>query len=295
MIGPTREALADLDAKVKEALASGDESRLRVLGYGEISTVVALTVPEGTFACKRLPPFDGRQRYEAYARVFESYVSALTARGVVPVESQLSVLDGEGGTVVAYCVQPILSPDALLPKYFAECSVDEARAIFRRIASAIDGAVDSRLGIDGQLSNWTVSGGELRYLDLTTPLVRDEHGKDQLDVGLFLASLPWALRGFVRRFRLAEILDKYFVPRGVMLDLLGNLHKERLGHLIAPFLDELGDRYAPRITLAETKAYYADDARTWSLLLRVRRLDRFWQRHARRRPYPFLLPGDIRR
>jgi hypothetical protein len=30
-------------------------------------------------------------------------------------------------------------------------------------------------------------------------------------------------------------------------------------------------------------------------MLRVRRADRWWQRHIRRRTYPFLLPGSIRR
>jgi hypothetical protein len=33
----------------------------------------------------------------------------------------------------------------------------------------------------------------------------------------------------------------------------------------------------------------------WALLQRARRVDRAWQRHVRRRPYPFLLPGPVDR
>ena len=40
---------------------------------------------------------------------------------------------------------------------------------------------------------------------------------------------------------------------------------------------------------------YASDARLWEVLLRLRRLDRAWQRRVRRREYPFLLPGRIDR
>jgi hypothetical protein len=43
------------------------------------------------------------------------------------------------------------------------------------------------------------------------------------------------------------------------------------------------------------RRYYRSDARLWGVLLRIRRLDRAWQRHVRRRSYPFLLPQRIER
>lgn len=295
MSGPSQEALLELEAKVLHAMATGDESGVRVLGYGEISTVVAVTVPEGTFACKRLPPFDSRARFDAYARVFEDYVRSLREGGVQAVESQLHTIEAADGRVTAYCVQPILDPKELLPNHLRGCTEEEARAIFRKIVAAVDSAASPRLGIDGQLSNWTWRAGELGYLDLTTPMVRDEKGVEALDMDLFLASLPWALRGLVKWLLVKDILDKYFVPRGIVLDLLGNLYKERLEALIPAFLEELGTRYTPVITVKEARSYYQDDARTWSFLLAVRRADRFWQRSVRRRIYPFLLPGPIAR
>jgi hypothetical protein len=51
----------------------------------------------------------------------------------------------------------------------------------------------------------------------------------------------------------------------------------------------------PVIDRDEVVRWYRSDARTWEALLRLRRTDRWWQRHVRRRPYPFLLPGRIER
>ena len=85
-------------------------------------------------------------------------------------------------------------------------------------------------------------------------------------------------------------------PRGAcVLDLLGNLIKEGLGER----LPELRARSPPGASASpsastRSAATTRDDARTWRLLQRLRRLDRAWQRHVRRRPYPFLLPGPVR-
>jgi len=113
--------------------------------------------------------------------------------------------------------------------------------------------------------------------------------------GSALASLPWALRGVVRRFMLSGILATYYDARSVLLDAAANLHKERLLPLLPRFLGEINARVSPSIDEDEVTRYYRNDARTWTLLQRLRRLDRGWQLHVRRRSYPFLLPGRIAR
>jgi hypothetical protein len=292
---PSAEALRGLEERASAALARGDEHELEILGYGEISCVLALDDGGERYACKRLPPFHDRARFERYHAVFERYLGELREGGVVPLDSEMVAVPRPDGDLGVYVVQPRQPKPTLLVPYLAQATEAEAARVFGVVLDAILTTVQPTRGLDGQLSNWVWAEGGLRYLDVTTPMLRDTQGRDLLDVELFLASLPWALRGAVRRFMLAEILDKYFDRRGVVLDLLGNLFKEGLERLLPAFLAAANERLAPALTASEVWRYYDGDAGTWALLLRIRRMDRWWQRAVRRRTYPFLLPGPIER
>jgi len=285
--------LAALEAEVVRAFATGDAGGLRVLGYGEISSVIAWPTAGGEVATKRLPPFRSAEQLASYRACLDDYLVALAAAGIDPVATELrSLPDGAG--LVAYLVQPILPGDALGPARLAAATEAEAVALFDQVLDAIVAFVADGRGLDGQLSNW-VFGERLAYLDVSTPLLRDSDGHERLDQKLFMASLPWAVRPVVRRFLLQDILDKYYQPRGVVLDLLGNLYKERLDPLIPALLPRANARLDQPIEPREIERYYRGDARSWALLQRLRKVDRAWQRHVRRRPYPFLLPGPITR
>jgi hypothetical protein len=286
------EALEALDQLLVHALETGDVSQLSLLGYGEISCVLAV---DATRAAKPLPPFRDAAAVERYRRTFRAYLEGLTQRGIPPLPSTLHVVERPGGLPVVWCVQPRLSGEALLPNVLRLRPEAEGGALFEEVVDRLHGAVDGTFGVDGQLSNWALMDGELRYLDVTTPMMRDATGAEMLDTSLFLASLPALLRPAVRRFALRSILDKYYDPRGVLLDLLGNLLKERLDPLLPPFLEQANRRVTAPITVTEVRRYYAADARLWSLMQRLRRIDRQWQTRVRRRPYPFLLPGRIER
>ena len=114
-------------------------------------------------------------------------------------------------------------------------------------------------------------------------------------MGLLLRALPAVLRPAVRRWVVPDLLRRYRDPRSVVLDLLGNLLKERLDPWVPVALERVGGRLSPAVGEAEVRRVYASDARLWEVLLRLRRLDRAWQRRVRRREYPFLLPGRIDR
>jgi hypothetical protein len=163
------------------------------------------------------------------------------------------------------------------------------------VVEATAAGISASVGLDAQASNWLVQGdGSVAYVDVTTPLLRDPAtGRHHLDADVFLASLPWALRGAVRRFLLAEILSHYHELRPALLDLAANLHKERRAEWIPTLLEVIGDR--AQLERRDIDRYYRSDARMWALLQHLRRADRWWQRHIRRRRYPFLLPGPIER
>jgi hypothetical protein len=287
--------LQSLEELVGRALDGGGDDGLRVLGHGEISCVLAWKAGEGEVACKRLPLFSSAPELEGYQRALLTYLDRLEATGVRVLPTRLQSLPRADGKLAAYCLQPVLPQGSLAPAAIARLPQDQALAVLGRIASAIEGTVSPRLGIDGQLCNWALVDDQLWYLDITTPMARDEAGRELLDAGVFLASLPWAIRGIAHRFILESVLQKYYSLRGVLLDLAGNLYKERLDALIPGFLQLANKRLERAINEDEVRRYYRRDARTWALLQWLRRADRFWQRHVRRRTYPFLLPAAIQR
>ncbi len=287
-----KQTLIDLEQRVDDALVTDDRSGIDVLGYGEISTVLGATVDGRSYACKRLPPFPPGA-IDRYRAACTAYLVALGERGIRTATSTIEIVETHGDPVI-YCVQPI--EDRLLAEHLRGADPDEAAAIARRLVSVIANAIDSRLGLDAQISNWALDTDDgFVYIDVTTPLIRDEAGDEMLDTDLFLASLPAFLRPGVRRFLLPEILGHYYDARAALLDLIGNLKKERLDNAIPAFLEEANHVVDPPITGKEISRYYRSDAVMWEILQRLRRTDRWWQHTIRRRGYPFLLPGKVDR
>jgi hypothetical protein len=288
-------ALEALERRVTRALESPDAPEPEVLGYGEISSVIALRFEGGGAACKRLPPFPSARAFASYRTCVEAQLEAFEANGIPVLATELHRVADAGPSPIAYCVQPLVDPRAMVPAHLAHDPAARGRELVETIMDLALAYVAPTRGLDAQLSNWAVVDQELVYLDVTTPLLRDGKGAERLDVDVFLASLPWALRGAVRRFMLRGILDAYYSPRGVVRDLLGNLIKEGLGDLVAELVPVAARRLGVPLSVDEVRRHYVRDARSWRLLQRLRRLDRAWQRHVRRRPYPFLLPGPVER
>lgn len=287
--------LEAIEARTWEALRTGNVSGLKIIGYGEVSCVLAYESAAGRFACKRLPRFESEARFEGYARTFHDYLTELEKSGVQPVPSTLQTTRSEQGGVVAYCIQPLLDPVGLAPRVLREADEAKGRALLARIIDATLGAISPRLGMDAQLSNWALDGEALVYMDFTTPLLRDDAGRDRLDLDVFLASLPWLMRAPVKRFLARDVMQAYHSPRGALRDLAANLVKERLDAWIPVVIDLVGARVSPLLTEREARSYYQGDARLWAFIQRLRRLDMKWQRAVRRRVYPFLLPQKIER
>ena len=288
--------VAPLDRAVDAALASRDHSGLHVIGYGEITSVLAWPDADGPWACKRLPIFDTIERLDAYRARFDEYVATLRGRGVRVQESRLEVVAKEHG-FTAYIVQPAIEPDDLGPAVLRDAGDREGRALLMAVMDHISAVASPTVGLDAQLSNWACPHGELTYFDISTPMLRDASGRDLLDTELFLSSLPALLRPVVRRFLLSSILDQFFTSRATALDLAANLYKERLSAWVPVTIEIANERLGldPPLTVDETRRYYRRDMRVWGALQTVRRLDREWQQRIRRRPYPWLLPGRINR
>lgn len=282
--------LATLDAAVETALATGDESGLCVIGYGEITLVLGWPTDAPRFAAKRLPVFPDPASADRYTGLFDAYLDELPSRGVEPVETALLRRDRADRTVTLYAVQPILPRDQLAEHRLRRVSDDEARSFLERLVKLLAAAVDDRVGLDGQITNWAWDGERLRYYDVSTPFLKGPDGEPLLDVSVFVASLPALLRWPVRRFVAPGLLARYHRPRDVLVDFASNVGRFGLAHHRPLIVDAANQHVDEPITLGEVERYYRSDARLWKFLFRVRRLDRAWQHRVRRRPYPFLLP-----
>ncbi|MFB7657278.1 MULTISPECIES: DUF6206 family protein [unclassified Streptomyces] len=284
-----------LEDQVTQALRTTDDTSLTVLGYGEVTLVLRLETALGTFACKRLPVFPTQERLDRHAALVDEYLNRLDKGGIRVAETRMWHRPLPGGRAVAYCVQEELPADRLCSRLLHTADDAWCEWFFERFLDHVETAVKGRLGIDGQASNWIDLDGELIYLDVTTPLLRGDRERERLDVPLFFTSLPWLLRDVVRVAMTKSIFDKFYEPRGVVLDFLGNLHKERLSHLVPRFVERANARLEQPLTSDEIAGYYRDDARMWELIQRLRRADRFVHRKVLRRPYPFLLPHRVER
>lgn len=297
MAGPLldSEELAALESQVMRSLATGSTDDLDVLGYGEITLVVGWPTGAPRVAAKRLPPFSGASAADRYGALVEEYVDALAQRGVEAVRSEWVTTPTDGGEVAGYVVQPVLPAGSLGVSIARGDDHGAGAGLLAAVLETVPAVVDARLGLDAQVSNWAIVDGGLRYFDVTTPMLSDGTGRTRLDLRLLTSSLPAALRPAARRWVAPGIVAAYHRPRDVAVDLIGNLLKERVGHLVDGAIDEANRWATPRITRDEIDRWYRSNARLWELMLRLRRGDVWWQRHVRRRRPGFLLPGPIER
>ena len=282
--------------RLAEATRTGRADALDVIGYGEVSIAVKLATPHGEFACKRLVPFSSRDAAKRTAALIASYIAELRSCGIDVVETETPILARPEGHVL-YCVQPLLSPGTLGPRFLRNKTAKEAEPHVRRIFEQIARAVTPRLAPDGQLSNWAIDGDRLRYLDVGTPFLRNEDGEDLFDFTEQTRALPAPVRVVVNRFLLRGILDNYHSTRGQAMDFLGNLIKEGLSDIFPPLIPVANEVFAlsPSITEQDVRAHYKSDAQTYAFIQSARRADRWLYRKVLRKPYPYLLPPRIAR
>ncbi len=333
----------------------------RILGYGEISTVLAIGERNssggknqsgidigGGLAVKRMPMFNSREEAENYRRLFFESIESLRERvGIDVVENSLIQVEPEeyargrekGKPIVMYIIQRRLESDSIgnriihivAPKEverLVAAVVEETRKVFefnRRNRGSYE------IGFDGQISNWVVrnyqvgSGRlpekpQLAYFDTSSPLLR-KNGVEQLDPELFLRSAPSFMVWIIRLLFLKDVLTRYYDFRKVLIDLLANFYKEKLGHLVPELVEVVNGviekpvsnaaedkpkraslqapddteplRVVP-ITVKEVESYYREDAMIWRLYLAFRKTDRFLKNFLKLN-YPYILPEKIER
>jgi hypothetical protein len=317
----------NIDIKILKEFEEGlntrfpDKSKIpaKIIGFGEISTVFIIDHPllKG-FAFKRLPLFSKEEEIENYEIILKEYIDLLKNEiGINVLETAGIKIQTTDGRIVYYIAQPVLPEFSICNNLLHKISESEALRIFnsvlinlKKVRNYNDRNKGIKIGIDEQLSNWAIKSPgepisdvpELVYLDISTPLFR-KNGKEALNADLFLKSTPPLLRTIVKALFLKEILDRYYDFRLIVIDMLANLFKEKLHHLIQPFIEHANNFFktaCPEFNLRaieykEVEAYYRNDAFIWSLFLSLRKLHREIVTGILRRRYEFILPDKIER
>lgn len=281
----------------------------------------SVELPRSQVAFKRMPLFDTAEQVERYRRAFDDYHELLAAAGLEVAAYGLRVLRRPDGKLQVYDLQARLPADSIGHVVLRGLDADGARravrAVFLEMAKlwAFNAAgaqaghppfMDLRVALDGQISNWaflppeggggpaagTASAaatdftpGRVVYLDTSTPLYR-LGGREALDAGLFIASLPRPLRWLIRRFFLQDVLDRYYDLRSVVLDLVANVIKEGRPDLVPALVEEANAFLAAAggvspspstvrpLTVREVRYYYRQDRLIWFVFQNSRRIAR---------------------
>jgi hypothetical protein len=293
-----------------------------VLGYGEISTVFEICQPDlDGLAFKRMGCFETLDELRPYVDTYLTYNRVLedeVGLRLPPYGYALFVCDS--GRPVFYIIQQRLQPGSIGNNLLQQLPPEEVSTLFRSILRELDKVwaynqahPDCKVGIDGQISNWAVADYypgqpvlddwiDLLYIDTSTPLIRLD-GVEQLNPELFLRSAPPYLVWVLRLLFVKDVMTRYYDPRKVAIDLLGNFYKEQRPELIpdlvaaanATFSSQERYRGLAPITEKEVLDYYKEDEVIWSLYLSFRRFDRYIRARVLHRPYPYILPGKIKR
>ncbi|MFQ5641925.1 MAG: DUF6206 family protein [bacterium] len=295
----------------------------KVLGYGEISTVLAIeTETKKEFAYKRLPMFKAEEEAVTYEALFREYNRVLKERiGLDMVPSATVRLKNKAKDyVTVYIIQEKLPPDCIGHRVIHHITPEETERLIRAVLKNMKKVFDFNreheneleVALDGQISNWGVVGFdakrprlhkdvELVFLDTSSPLMRKD-GVEQLDSEWYLRAAPSFLVWIIRLLFVKDILNRYYDFRKVVIDLVANFYKEQRHELIPDLVNTVNDFFRDEIekgdfkpiSVTEVKSYYREDAWIWRIYLTFRKIDRFLHRLIGK-DYPYILPANIKR
>jgi hypothetical protein len=297
---------------------------INLLGYGEISLVFEFADLKEGIAYKRLPIFNDETQIQRHIKAYQHYHSILNRLKISIPEEDAVWLRANDGTYVLYCAQEKIETQTIGNQIIHHQIKNKdiftlVQLVMRKMARIWRYNLRSsnlKVGIDGQISNWTVRNysqsnpkitdeSELFYLDTSTPMFRISN-VDAMEPILFLKSAPSFLRWLLKALFLEEVVGRYYDFRLVAIDLLANFYKEQRAELIPGlikiinsfFSEEVPELNISPIQYQEVDTYYngfLGDKQIWVIFQAVRKMDRYLQTRMLRKSYNFYLPGTIDR
>lgn len=281
--------------------------KAHLVGYGEISAIFAIEAIEG-MVFKRMPLFESRDEAENYRSNYFEYCEQMVKAGLHLPPHDCHLIPKNEHLFVLYIGQKQYSMQDFCHRRIHTQTPPETGRMLNAIAERLNAvwtfnrekSPGIELAVDGQLSNWVwrqeKGAGHLTYIDTSTPLFK-RFGAETMNPDLILKSAPGFLKAIIKSFLLEDVMNRYYQPREVYLDLVANLYKEQRPELIPLFLETVNE-YLPageQISRKDIDRYYREDKFIWWFFLNARRLDRWFKLRVQGKPYEFLLPGKVKR
>jgi len=304
--------------------SAGPGLRIHILGIGEITTTIEVEGPHWhkihpvekrrmRLAYKRMPAFDTRAAADAYMAAHERYQVLLGGFGIQPPWHDNLIRQRADGRWVVYNRQERFHNRLVACLVIHDLSTEGCIALFDRVLAALGPLFRHNLaggeitfGMDAQIPNWvltdyvpgrpeTALSSGMAYIDTSTPLFRVK-GVEQLDTNLFLKSVPLLVRPLLKYTLLPGIVQRYYQPREVTLDLIASYITHGRPD-VAPELTDRANEFlrglgvvAKPITPKEVTSYNNQDVVIWNLFRSLKRVDRFFTERVFGKKYEQRLP-----
>ncbi len=301
--------------------------QVNILGIGEITTTITLNGhpqrgklhPRSgdriRLAYKRMPSFPSVEEAQRYRALYHDYYQLLTRVGIGIPHQQSHIVSRAARVHVVYSAQERLPGISIAANILPLVSEAECVSIFNMIMERMlkifefnRRGDDVLIGFDGQIPNWSVVGfdpdrpvikgdEDMLYLDTSTPLLKKD-GIHQINTEVFIKSVPGILRPIFRRTLVKQVLDRYFEPKEVVLDLLASyILYDRPDALDAVCraaneftATRMPDFEIPEYTSKAVEKYHKLDTMIWVLFRFLKRMDRRITQDILGRPYEQRLP-----
>jgi len=279
--------LQAIEDTVIAALEVRDETRLDVIGRGEMTLALGWPTADPRHVCKRTPPF-AADEFRQYQSLVHEYVDTLRTSGQAVVDTEVIGIETSVGTV-AYLVQPLLDPATLGNNVLLRAEPDPDHPFLVAVADAAAKAT-ATCSIDAQVTNFAWDGETLTLIDVGTPFLWSTNGDLRLEIAPFARMLPAPTRGLAVR-ELTKVVERWNNPRVVAIDVVSNLLREGLNDWTDPMLVALNRRLNldDPITMQDARDHYEEDLKIFPTLVRLQRVERWWREKVRKETYQWFI------
>lgn len=262
--------LEQLEDQVQRALAERDTSNLEVIGFGEFSVALGL----GDRVAKRAPSFT-RAEFAHYRAIVTDYIDHLAQSGVPTTPTTLEAVPKDNGEVVGYLVQPRHAKESVGGSLLRSTTPDAEHPLIVQIGEHIARGFAPNVGIDAQVTNWSLIDGRAELFDFGTPIWLGDDDMPKLDMAPFLRAMPAPTRWPIR-LAMTDLMKRFIDPRAVLIDAVGGLLREELDEWVDPAISTWSRQLGSPISVAEAQANLKEDLRVLPLLTVAQRIQRAW-------------------